>query len=58
MDQIVKFISDHWELITTIVISCGGMDAIAGFLPDKWLPYIGIIRRLFIAAAKKGGAIK
>jgi hypothetical protein len=57
MDQIVGFISNNWGTILIIVAACGGVDAIAGFFPDKWLPYVGIIRRLVILAAKKGGAI-
>lgn len=57
VEHIVKFISDNWELITTIVLACGGFEALMGFLPDKWVPYVGIIRRLVVAAAKKGGVI-
>lgn len=40
--------------ILALLISLGGcaIDAVLGHLPDKYVPYIGLIRRI-IAASKK-----
>lgn len=33
--------------IIAIAIAIGGLiDACAGYIPDKWMPYIGVIRRI------------
>lgn len=39
MDDLTKYLP--------IIIAAGAfLDVIAGFLPDKWVSYIGIIRRI------------
>ncbi len=43
MDQ---FISDYGLLIAGIVGAGGLLDLIAGYVPDKYLPYIGFLRRI------------
>jgi hypothetical protein len=55
MQHLADFVSNNWEWILIVVTSLGGVDAIAGMLPDKLVPYVGIARRLLIALAKKGG---
>jgi hypothetical protein len=55
MQHIADFVSNNWGWILIVVTALGGVDAIAGMLPDKLVPYVGIARRLLIALAKKGG---
>jgi hypothetical protein len=55
MQHLADFVSNNWEWILIVVTALGGVDAIAGMLPDKLVPYVGIARRLLIALAKKGG---
>lgn len=39
----IEWISDNWGLLIAI---SAAIDALAGFLPDKYLAYIGVIRRI------------
>lgn len=49
--EIINWIQDNWALLLAI---SAAIDALAGFLPDRWLAYIGLIRRV-IMALKPGG---
>lgn len=46
--EIFDWIVDYWPAL----IAAGVVDAAVGFIPDKWIPYIGMVKRL-IAATKK-----
>lgn len=49
--NIINWIQDNWALLLAI---SAAIDALAGFLPDRWLAYIGLVRRV-IMALKPGG---
>lgn len=53
MDQIIELLNKYWPIIVAAGVF---MDTISGYLPDKWLGYIGITRR--VVTALKGGKAK
>lgn len=52
--NIVEFINENWETLLPLALIIA--DLISGLIPDRWLPYIGIIRRFMNAIRKKRGA--
>lgn len=55
----LNWIQNNWEIIIAVGGILLGADGIAGILPDRWVGYIGVIRRLvpkIAAAVKSGGA--
>lgn len=54
MDQtIIDFLNENWVTITAGFVI---LDALAGVLPDKYVKYIGAVRR--IAGILRGGGVK
>ncbi|HLA02193.1 MAG TPA: hypothetical protein VJ019_05475 [Aestuariivirga sp.] len=51
----LEWIKENWELIIAIVGVGGVLDAIAGFLPDRFVPYIGLVRRIVDILARTPG---
>lgn len=41
----IRWVVDNWQIITGALVACGAVDAAAGFIPDRYIPYIGIVRR-------------
>ena len=50
--EILQFIDTYWPIFIAAGIF---LDAISGYVPDKYLPYIGLIRRLVGALRGKPG---
>lgn len=46
MNEIGQFFVDHWEAILGVLLMLLATDGIAGYLPDKWVPYIGAVKRI------------
>jgi len=45
-----QWVSDNWVVLLPAALVI--LDAVAGYLPDKFLPYVGIVRRVI---SKIGG---
>lgn len=41
--DIVKWINDYWPVMVAAGVF---LDAVAGYLPDRWVPYLGVIKRI------------
>ncbi len=46
MTEIGNFIVAHWETILGVLLLLLATDGIAGYLPDKWVPYVGAVKRI------------
>jgi len=46
MTEIGNFIVAHWETLLGVLLMLLATDGIAGYLPDKWVPYIGAVKRI------------
>ena len=54
----LEWIYENWDLLIVIVGVGGVLDAIAGYLPDRFVPYIGLVRRIVeILAGTRGGRV-
>lgn len=45
MDWIIA----NWQLIVGALVVSGALDAAAGLIPDRYIPYVGIVRRFITA---------
>lgn len=46
MTEIGNFIVAHWETLLGVLLLLLATDGIAGYLPDKWVPYVGAVKRV------------
>ena len=46
MTEIGNFVVAHWETLLGVLLLLLATDGIAGYLPDKWVPYIGAVKRV------------
>ena len=50
--DLFSLINDYWPVLVAIGVLA---DAISGYLPDKWVRYIGVIRRIVRMMGRGGG---
>lgn len=46
MTEIGNFIVAHWETLLGVLLLLLATDGVAGYLPDKWVPYVGAVKRI------------
>ena len=44
---------DNWQYIAGALVASGIIDVVMGLIPDRYLPYIGFVRRLIKALGQK-----
>jgi hypothetical protein len=49
----MEWLKENLDLIAYLISAVGGLDVIAGYLPAKWVPYVGLIRRIVEALKKR-----
>jgi hypothetical protein len=51
MDFITDLVVEYWPLLLALA---AGLDTLAGVIPDKYVPYVGLIKRVFVTIKNRG----
>jgi hypothetical protein len=53
MEQAITWVIENYDTVALIVGGIAALDGVAGLIPNRILPYIGLIRRLLLRVVRK-----